>query len=29
MQKFLSEYGNKIDEICESIPFKKNPNPKM
>jgi hypothetical protein len=24
MQKFMSEYGNKIDQICESIPLKKN-----
>lgn len=24
MQKFMSEYGNKIDEICQTIPLKKN-----
>lgn len=24
MQKFLNQNGNKIDQICQSIPFKKN-----
>lgn len=24
MQKFMGEYGNKIDQICEAIPLKKN-----
>lgn len=23
MQKFMQQYGNKIDEICETIPLKK------
>ena len=23
MQKFMQQHGNKIDEICESIPLKK------